>query len=192
MIFEIRVALGEFNENGELIGIYPHYVFKKNEKGEYISDGGMTFGYGHWISPKLYDDEIDAKNLIDTYAYGADIIPDVISINGTPVKVENSTSVPIDVVDKLFREDIKKGEEVVNTFLYNNNIKLQQHQFDALVSFTHQYGISWWEMDKVLPNFIKKGEGTYNPEDVRDVFLMHSDKERRAVEAEVFINGYLE
>jgi len=33
-------------------------------------------------------------------------------------------------------------------------------------------------------------DGNFSPEKVRETFEKHDDKERRAKEAEVFINGY--
>jgi hypothetical protein len=67
-----------------------------------------------------------------------------------------------------------------------------QHQFDMLVSFTHQYGNKWWTKtpEKVLPKFIREGQGSYNPDDVIRIFDKHDDKARRAVEANIFNNGY--
>ena len=74
---------------------------------------------------------------------------------------------------------------------------LQQHQFDALVSFTYQYGQDWWtqkdeygELRRELPKFIRNGKGVYEPMEVMKVFLLHDYKARRTKEAEVFINGY--
>ncbi|MBD5550551.1 MAG: hypothetical protein HDQ96_05150 [Lachnospiraceae bacterium] len=32
--------------------------------------------------------------------------------------------------------------------------------------------------------------GEFRPDKVREVFALHDDKERRAKEAEIFINGY--
>ena len=86
---------------------------------------------------------------------------------------------------------MKSAEDAVNDFLDKNNVKLNQHQFDALVSFTHQYGENWWTKtpEKVLPKFIRQGNGSYTEADVRSTFALHDDPKRRAVEAEVFING---
>lgn len=88
--------------------------------------------------------------------------------------------------------DLKGDEEVVNSFLSTYDIKLSQNQFDALVSFTHQYSTGWWRKgpEKQLPKFIRGGKGTYEEEEVRRIFALHDDKKRRAIEAEAFINGY--
>ena len=97
----------------------------------------------------------------------------------------------IDEVEKLFKDDMQKSEEAVNDFLYENQIKLSQNQFDVLVSFTHQYGVGWWELEeKELPKFIKRGNGNYDDGEVRDIFSLHNDEVRRKKEAEIFINGY--
>lgn len=80
--------------------------------------------------------------------------------------------------------------DAVNDFLETNELQLSQNQFDVLVSFTYQYGAGWWKMDKVMPKFIRDGKGVYDPDEVRKVFSMHDTPDRRAIEAEVFINGY--
>jgi len=106
--------------------------------------------------------------------------------------VRNSSYISLQKADDLLSEDLKSAEDAVNDFLDNNNVKLNQHQFDALVSFTHQYGENWWTKtpEKVLPKFIRQGNGNYAEADVRNTFALHDDPKRRAVEAEVFINGY--
>jgi GH24 family phage-related lysozyme (muramidase) len=70
-------------------------------------------------------------------------------------------------------------------------IKLNQHQFDVLVSFLYNYGENWLTVEtRVMPAFIIKGNGVYNPEEVMEVFLKHENRDRRRREAGVFINGY--
>jgi hypothetical protein len=44
--------------------------------------------------------------------------------------------------------------------------------------------------EKVLPKFMREGQGSYNPNDVIRIFDMHDDKDRRAIEANIFNNGY--
>ena len=183
-------GIGEVDENGEVIGIYPHYVFK-TENGNYISDGGITFGYGHWVSQDSYNTEIEQKNLVDKYAPGVSFVPPYIPDNGVSYKVSGSTYMPIDEAKNLFRSDLQGAETALNEFLAANSIQLEQNQFDALISFTHQYGAGWWKKeDKKMPTFIREGKGEYDAEEVRNVFKLHDDEKRRAAEAEVFINGY--
>ncbi|MDR2025759.1 MAG: hypothetical protein LBQ71_21495 [Hungatella sp.] len=97
---------------------------------------------------------------------------------------------PIDVETPLYETKLKDYENAVYNFINKNNITLKQNQFDALVSFTYNYGVDWWDKDKVMPNFIRDGKGVYDPAEVRRVFGMHDNSTRRLEEAEVFINGY--
>lgn len=45
--------------------------------------------------------------------------------------------------DALFRQHIKKHENMVNKFANENNLVLTQNQFDALVSFSYNVGAGW-------------------------------------------------
>ena len=116
--------------------------------------------------------------------------------NGVSYKVPNSSFVPMETVLELLAKDLKEEEDAVNHFLEENHISLNFHQFDALVSFTHQYGEGWWSYkgiyEKQLPKFIRTKNGEYDPKEVEYVFSLHDYKERRAEEAEVFNNGYKE
>ena len=51
-------------------------------------------------------------------------------------------------------------------------------------------GSGWWNLDKLMPRFIREGNGTYDQDEVMEVFLEHDNKERRRQEAELFNNGY--
>lgn len=183
-------GLGEFDENKNLIGIYPYYVFKKDENKNYISDGGITFGFGHWVSEGVYKASASDKELVDQYALGASFTPPYISTDGKSYKVTNSLYISVEKAQELLMCDLLEAEIALNKFLMSNSVNLNQNQFDALVSFTHQYGANWWMKDKVMPKFIREGKGNYDPKDVREKFAEHDYKERRSVEAEVFINGY--
>lgn len=125
------------------------------------------------------------------YAPGASFIPPYIPGGGKSYRVSGSSYMPIEEAKELLDVDIIKFENTLNDFLFDNNIKLNRNQFDALVSFSYQYGENWWTKEgKKLPELIIEGKGTYDEEKVREVFALHVDKERRAKEAEVFINGY--
>lgn len=166
-------------------------MFLRQRMANYISDGGITFGYGHWVSQGSYNTEIEQKNLVDKYAPGVSFVPPYIQDNGVSYKVSGSTYMPIDEAKNLFRSDLQEAETALNEFLAANSIQLEQNQFDALISFTHQYGAGWWKKeDKKMPTFIREGKGEYDAEEVRNVFKLHDDEKRRAAEAEVFINGY--
>ena len=191
--------LGEIDVNtGAIAGIYPYYFFKNigtKTDPNYISDGGMTFGYGHYVSKSEY---IGAKAvaseqaLVNTYAPGASITPPSIPSDGIPYRVAGSILMPINVVNDLKKDDLIVSEKAVNNFLNKHGIPLKQNQFDVLVSFTHHYGEEWWGItpEKVLPKFIREGAGVYDPVEVVKIFKMHEEEERREQEAEIFNNGY--
>ena len=67
---------------------------------------------------------------------------------------------------------MQEAEEALNTFLENNDIELEQHEFDALISFAHQYGKDWWfkREEKLMTKFICECKGNYDPEEVREVY----------------------
>lgn len=184
-------GLGEYDENDNLLGVYPYYVFREVRNNVYESDGGITFGYGHWIDQSKYEFNEYNRELIDTYAPGAPFEPSDIPAGGISYKVPGSSYLPMELVYEIYMRDLDEFIIALNTFLADNNIELTQYQFDALVSFTHQYRKEWWGMeDKLLPNFIKDGNGTYDPDETMEVFLAHDDKKRRKKEAELFIYGY--
>ncbi|MCL2083025.1 MAG: peptidoglycan-binding protein [Oscillospiraceae bacterium] len=191
-------GLGEYDSQGKPIGIYPHYVFK-GENNRFISDGGITFGYGHHITQDSYNkDENHAKAIVDKYAPKAVFIPSQILSNGSSYRVPGSSYMPMDEARALLEKDLKKAEDAVHTFLNKHKITLPQNQFDVLVSFTHQYGVNWWTRtpEREMPKFIRKGKGVYLPEDVEKIFWEHwkvdsdPNKARREKEKEVFLYGY--
>lgn len=181
--------IGEFDSAGNMIGIYPHYVFAE-KNGAYVSDGGITLGYGYYVSEWTYQNNSEARALIDKYAHGAPILPQYVPSNGITYRVPESSYMPIAEARALYEATVPEYERAVREFLEKNSITLTQNQFDALVSFTYNYGSNWWNLDKVMPNFIREGNGVYDPDRVREVFAMHDNPARRAVEAEIFINGY--
>ena len=183
-----KSGIGFFDDDDNLIGIYPHYVFKLKD-GEYISDGGITFGYGHYVSQLMYEKEEVSRVLVDTYAQNVSIIPQYIPEDGRSYPAEGSIPVPMECVDELFMDDISYEVEYINNFLYENNIELTQNQFDVIVSFHHQYGIHRLDdPDREMTKFLLKGD--FSDEEVRRVFGLHEYQERRKKEAEVFIYGY--
>ncbi|MDR1773215.1 MAG: hypothetical protein LBS02_21650 [Hungatella sp.] len=176
-----------------MIGIYPHYIFKNigtQDNPQWVSDGGITFGHGIYVTKSMYDSDRKIKKMVGKYAPGASFVPPSTPSNGVPYKIPNSKAMPIDVETPLYETKLKDYENAVYNFINKNNITLKQNQFDALVSFTYNYGVDWWDKDKVMPNFIRDGKGVYDPAEVRRVFGMHDNSTRRLEEAEVFINGY--
>jgi GH24 family phage-related lysozyme (muramidase) len=184
-------GIGEFDVQGNLLGILPHYVFKRNSLGQWISDGGITLGYGIWVSQRMYNEDTRMRALIDKYAPGASFTPPHIPYNGVTYVVPNSTHMPLEECVELLAERVETVfEKSLNNFLNTNQIELKQHQYDAILSFTYQYGQNWLTLqpEKEMTKFLKRGD--FSPEEVMRVFLLHDDKERREEEALIFINGY--
>lgn len=111
-----------------------------------------------------------------------------------PYRVAGSSAMYLAEAMSLYREDLANSQSAVNGFLKTYNISLKQHQFDMLVSFSHNYGDNWWTItpEKVLHKFIREGKGNYNPNDVIRIFEMHDNPDRRTQEANIFNNGYPE
>lgn len=75
--------------------------------------------------------------------------------------------------ERKLRQDIaEKFAKKVNEFARNNNIKLTQQQFDALVSFSYNAGKDVWDMsteDFKIKRMLTEG-GNIDPEDLREAF----------------------
>ena len=93
--------------------------------------------------------------------------------------------------DTMMREVIVSYEEALNAFLNKHKIPITQYQYDALISFTYNYGVEWWESipEKVLPNYIRKGNGIYYPAKTLSTFEQHDNVDRRRREASLFSYG---
>jgi len=92
----------------------------------------------------------------------------------------------------LLESTVAEYMEAVDSFLSKHHIILEKHQFDMLVSFTYNYGSNWWTRvpEKVMPRFIREGNGVYNPAMVMEIFEMHENIDRRREETKIFSNGY--
>jgi GH24 family phage-related lysozyme (muramidase) len=179
-----------------MIGIYPHYVFREilGRPGTYESDGGITMGYGIFISQGSFNQNTEHRRLIDTYASGASFVPPHIPSDGLPFRVPNSIHMSLVNASELKKTTLQRFEDAVNDFLQLHNVRVTQYQFDVLVSFTYNFGENvWfqaanenWDIYRLISN------GTpFNSREVRDAFgRFPQNQERRAREAEVFINGY--
>jgi GH24 family phage-related lysozyme (muramidase) len=133
--------------------------------------------------------------LIDKYAPNAPFIPTDIPSNGVSRRVPGSKYMPLDVCWELLGITVISFENALNRFLEANSITLKQHQFDAMISFSYQYGEHWWILDKEMPKFLKRGD--FSPEETMRVFLLHVPRgeadpnyNRRMAEANLFLYGY--
>ena len=109
--------------------------------------------------------------------------------------------------EELFNSDIKVFEESVNRWNDQYGLDLNQNQFDALVSFTYNFGPHWvsyyddWRISKYVKSGFKDASGAPLPDlEIADAFgaISASDGKilpglvkRRINEAEIFLyNNY--
>lgn len=65
--------------------------------------------------------------------------------------------------------DVKKFENSLNTYCRNNNIHLNQNQFDALISFSYNVGTVW--QSKIdMPKMLKNGQERFSEDIVYEYF----------------------
>ena len=55
----------------------------------------------------------------------------------------NSKGITEEAAMALLKEELKHYEEVINAFIDKHKLKLEQHQFDALITFSYNCGSMW-------------------------------------------------
>ncbi len=96
--------------------------------------------------------------------------------------------------EEMLKQQLKTYEDAVNTFAAKYKLSLQQHQFDALVSFTYNCGGSWTNEPTGYLNTAVR-EGNIGARLIYGLGLWSSSAgkyilaERRLKEANMFING---
>jgi GH24 family phage-related lysozyme (muramidase) len=106
---------------------------------------------------------------------------------------------PQNVANQLLSTDLPRFEIPVHNFLSSNNITVNQHQFDALVSTTYQRGPSVWTVPTdiiALKEYLIEGNEFNNFEKAkaafertREGFISQGIQNRRIMEAEFFATG---
>lgn len=130
-------GLGKYN-GSNLIGIYPHYVFRpKGKSGQWESDGGITFGFGHYVSRADYIANSEDKILVDTYTKGASITPSNVPSNGVPYVVPGSAYMGIKDVEDLLKKDVVIHEKELSDKISEFGFNITQEQFDALINLRY-------------------------------------------------------
>ena len=170
-----RDGIGHFDENNNWIGVYPHYVFRRNrDTGAWESDGGITFGFGIQVTPSGYHEYDWAREIVHRYIGGEgrddgfeQLIPREIPANGRSQRVPGARPMLFDDILVVLRHRIQDFERIVNDFASNpfdpsdrsitlNPIPLQQHEFDALVSFSFLHWSGWivgdWNVARLIRN----------------------------------------
>ena len=161
MGFELTPVYGNargivrLDAQGNITHVYPHFVMRSRRDGQpgLESDGGITFGFGVWVSQGMYNNRSNsnynwARDIIDRYVPNP---PNFVPAHTRNThRVPNSSAMPISEVRELFFDlRLPVFEDAVNDFLENPregypSVRLEQHQFDALVSFTYQLGQNTW------------------------------------------------
>lgn len=100
--------------------------------------------------------------------------------------------------DELLKGDLSYFENSVNSFASNNNIKLKQCQFDALVSFSYNVGTKWMSGTSTLKKYLTNGISNYSDDEIVNAFSMWNKSggsiltgltRRRREEAAFFLNN---
>ncbi|MBO5837175.1 MAG: glycoside hydrolase family protein, partial [Oscillospiraceae bacterium] len=99
--------------------------------------------------------------------------------------------------EALLKKDLASREKAINNFIDKYELKLKQHQFDALVSFTYNCGTKWMnEDDGMFNNAVRSGDVG---NDLLYAMVMWCSAggeyiliDRRMCEANMYINGKYE
>ncbi|MDL2259245.1 hypothetical protein LJC42_08920, partial [Eubacteriales bacterium OttesenSCG-928-K08] len=165
-----RHDIGAFDESGNLIGIYPHYV----------GDGGITLGYGHYVasreaSPDNKDFSQSEYDLLYTY------IPQSAALNGPAgTKVPDSDYVPIDIVIGILDDDVANVEYKLSRDLNVNGIEVDDRWFDALAFIYFKTDAIGEKTQAYLQS------GSRDPEGLREIW---EETDRRRNRAYLYLFG---
>lgn len=95
----------------------------------------------------------------------------------------------------LFKRSLPSYEAGLNSFLKSNNIYVTQNQYDALISFTFNFGAYVWNREPTIAKYLKNGIEKYTDKQIADAFglwvnaggkKLQALVERRAAEAKLF------
>ncbi len=164
-------GIGQFDKNGKLIGIYPHYA----------NDGGVTLGYGHRITQKALKLEPEQAALYEKYAPGA-------AFNGAQgTKVPWGVPMPIEEAHALMLKDIEFYKNRLIGELKERNalqkVRLTQQEFDALMLVSFNEGNVRTVYDLLINNNRDRSEW----QDWWD-----ENDERESIALDIFFNGEYE
>ena len=71
---------------------------------------------------------------------------------------------------KLLKKNLPSYESGLNNFLKKNNIYVTQNQYDALMSFTYNFGAYVWTKQVTLGDYLKKGIDKYTDKQIANAF----------------------
>ena len=78
-------------------------------------------------------------------------------VSGTRLEYFNNNGITENQATQLLKEYLEGFESNVNSFITTHNLKLNQQQFDALVSFTYNLGPSWLQSAGTLRSAVING-----------------------------------
>ena len=102
---------------------------------------------------------------------------------------------------EMLRQDLKRSETAVNSLLVKHSIRVDQEQFDALVSLTHSLGTQWIDPEYRFCAYLINGIGRYSEGEVVNAIATWCHKgstmvdelaQRRLREAYLFLYGRYE
>lgn len=111
---------------------------------------------------------------------------------------EWTDGITLEQADGLMRADVERFSGHVNSMATRLNLKLSQHQFDALVSLTYNLGYGWMTSEYRLYTMLKTGISRYSDLVVVNAFARYSNYKgelfeplirRRLAEAKMFLYG---
>ena len=109
------------------------------------------------------------------------------------VRYDENNPMPREIAADLKLQTLTRFQDTVNNFLIGNNIQLTQNQFDALVIDAYQRGVSGWNSNDTLLDFILNGDHT-DRQAAEAAFNNNSAsvlgvQNRRIMQAEFFVTG---
>lgn len=96
---------------------------------------------------------------------------------------------------QLLKKNLPSYEAGLNSFLKTNNIYVTQNQYDALISFTYNFGAYIWQREPTIAKYLKDGIENYTDQQIADAFGLWVNAggvtvqglvDRRAAEAKYF------
>lgn len=135
----------------KVVAVYPYYV----------GDGGITFGYGHYMNYSEVLQDRDEKDLFTKYVSGIvdpNIFDDGLGIGVKPRKVPNSNPVPLEELEDLFEKDVEAMAESMLGNFDNRDLLLTIQQLDALMLIKFNTGFLGSEITSLVENGKSKAE----------------------------------
>ena len=159
--YELGDKKTSFNQNivvaneitNKIEAVYPYYV----------GDGGITLGYGHYISFEEAQSDSEEMALLQKYinfgeAITSDDFDDGEGMIKKPRIVPNSTPIPIEELEKIFEMDVEKMTTGMLGNFDDKTLCLTIQQLDALILYRFQHGTLGAEITELVENGASREE----------------------------------